>query len=428
MNSAERDTDLDSRRHRVWRDPDFMKLWTAAAISQIGSQVTFLALPLIAISLLGATPLEVGALQAVGWLPYILVGLPVGVWVDRLRRRPVLVAADLGRAAVLLSIPVAHVLDVLTIWQLYAVIFVAGMLDVFFDVADQSYLPSLVEREHLVEGNSALELAQSGARVAGPGLAGVLIGWLTAPLAVIVDVLSYIGSAGLLVWIRKPEPPPAPPAGGEGAQRTHMLAEIGEGISYLAHHRFLRPLASFRLVANLGWAVVEGIFLLYAIRELGLEPAAIGVIFTTSSLGLLVAAAMARRLVGRLGFGVTIVAASGLQGFGVLLVPLAPQTTPLPFLVLGLLIRSFGNVLFNINEVSLRQAVTPERMRGRANATMRLVSLGILPVGYLVGGALATVVGLRPVIWLGAILVLLAVIPVVLSPVRGLCGIPQPSA
>lgn len=410
---------------QIWRNADFVKLWTAAACSQLGTQVTFLAWPLIAITMLAATPLEVSVLQAIGWLPILLLSLPIGVWVDRARRRPILVAADLARAVVLLSIPLAYALGVLSIWQLYAVLFVSGVLTVCFDVADQSYLPSLVAREQLVAGNAALELAQSGTRIAGPSIAGALIGWLMAPIAVVVDACSYIASALLLLSIRTSEAMPAPPTADERRTRTPMRGEIGEGIRFIGQHHLLRPLVTFKFMVNLGWSLIEGLFVLYVVRQLGLEAGAIGLLFTLSNIGLLAAAGVARRLVTRFGLGATILAAAALQGLGVLLVPLAPPTMPLPFLVGGLLVRAFGTVLFTINEVSLRQAVTPPHMRGRVNATSRFVSLGVLPVGYVLGGALATALSMEFVIRLGAALVLLAVVPLLLSPVRSLRTMPQ---
>ncbi len=189
------------------RHPDFLKLWTAETISVFGSAITQLALPLIAATTLSVTPFEFGLLTTIEFLPFILFSLPAGVWVDRLRRRPILIAGDLGRAVAIASIPVAFYFDALTIWQLYVVGFINGILTVFFDVAYQSYLPSVVERDQLVDGNSKLEITRSASQILGPGLAGILIGFFRAPFAMVIDSVSYLVSALFLTWIRRPEPP-----------------------------------------------------------------------------------------------------------------------------------------------------------------------------------------------------------------------------
>src|SRR6266550_1713291 len=222
-----------------------MKLWTGQTISQLGTQVTLLALHLSAIVVLKATTFEVGALTAIEFSPFLLIGLPAGVWVDRLSRRPILIAADVGRAAALGSVPIAYAFGGLTFWHLYAVSFVSGCLTVFFDVAYQSYLPSLVERGHLVEGNAKLEISRSGAQLAGPGLAGLLIGLIKAPPAIAVDALSYVGSVLFLLAIRKPEPPVEIPE-----QRASMWTDIRAGVGYVVRHPLLRPIAMCTSTSN----------------------------------------------------------------------------------------------------------------------------------------------------------------------------------
>src|SRR5215213_7010676 len=198
---------MDRQRPSLLRHPDFLKLWTAETISVFGSAITQLALPLIAATTLDVTPFEFGLLTAIEFLPFILFSLPAGVWVDRLRRRPILIAGDVGRAIAIASIPLAFYLDALTIWQLYVVGFVTGIFTVFFDVAYMSYLPSVVERDQLVDGNSKLEITRSASQILGPGLAGILIGFFRAPFAMVIDSVSYVVSAVFLTWIRRPEPP-----------------------------------------------------------------------------------------------------------------------------------------------------------------------------------------------------------------------------
>src|ERR671931_2484054 len=252
-------------RRSLWRDADFMRLWTAESVSRRGSQVSLLALPLVAITVLHASTFEGGLLSTAEFAPFILVGLPAGVWVDRLRRRPVLIAGDLGRALALASIPVAYWLDVLSIGQLYAVGFVTGVLTVFFDVAYQSYLPSLVEPEQLIEGNAKLEISNSGASIAGPGLAGGLIQLVTAPLAVLADAISFLASAVFVGAIRRREPPPA---GDQDRARARggMRREIAEGLRYVLGHRLLRWIAVTTASANLFSSMITAILVLYLVR------------------------------------------------------------------------------------------------------------------------------------------------------------------
>ena len=415
---------MTQQRRSLWRHPDFLKLWTAESVSQVGTQVTQLALPLAAIVVLDATPFEVALLGTVEFLPFILLGLPAGVWVDRLRRRPILIAGDLGRAAMLASIPVAYVAGVLTIWQLYVVGFTVGCFTVFFDVAYQSYLPSLVDREDLVEGNAKLELSRSGAALLGPSIAGVLIEWLKAPLAILVDAVSYVGSAFFIFLIRKHEPVPVHPDVEAGGERPSMRQDIAEGIRYVGGHRQLRLIALCTATSNLFSNVVFAIALVYFVRELGLSAGVIGVIFAVGNIGFLSAAVVATRTERWLGLGHAIIVGNALGTLGMFLIPLATPATAVPLLVLQGLVVGFGVVVYNVNQVSYRQAITPQRMQGRMNATMRFIVWGTIPVGSLLGGALGTTIGLLPTIWIGAIGGLLSMIPVLLRPIRTLRTIP----
>jgi MFS family permease len=403
-------------RRSLWRDADFMRLWTAESVSRLGSQVSLLALPLVAITVLHASTFEVGLLSTAEFAPFILVGLPAGVWVDRLRRRPVLIVGDLGRALTLASIPIAYWLDVLSIGQLYAVGFVTGVLTVFFDVAYQSYLPSLVEPEQLIEGNAKLEISNSGASIAGPGLAGGLIQLVTAPLAVLADAISFLASAVFVGTIRRREPPPA---GDQGKARAGggMRREIAEGLRYVLGHRLLRWIAVTTASANLFSSMITAILVLYLVRQLGMSPGLIGLVMTTGNIGWLVGAVLAGRLGTRLGVGRVIVGAIGLCGLGTLLIPLAPEAAPIPLLVAGQFLQSFGGTTYNISQLSLRQAITPRRLHGRMNATMRFMVWGTLPLGAALGGAVGGAIGLRPTVWIAAAASLLPVVPALLSSV-----------
>ena len=411
----------------VLRNPDFIRLWIAETISLFGTQISLLALPLVAVTLLGASPFEVALLGTIEFLPFILFSLPAGAWVDRLRRRPILIAGDLGRAAVLLSIPIAYLLDVLTIGQLYVVGFVAGTLTVLFDVAYQSYLPALVERDQLVDGNGKLEISRTIAQTAGPAIGGGLIGVLTAPLAILIDAISYGLSAVFVVLIRRREPAPDPHVDEHGRRRGNLLSEVRDGLRYVLRSPYLRAIAACTGTANFFTNIAFATLIVYAVRDLGLSPVEIGIIFGLGNIGAIIGAFTADRFRRRLGLGRAIVVSSALTGPGVLLVALAPAAAPIPFLVASGFLIGFSSVVYNINQVSFRQAITPLPMQGRMNATMRFIVWGTIPLGQILGGAIATAFTIPVALWIGGLGAFLAVLPVLFSPVRSLVDMPTPA-
>jgi Transmembrane secretion effector len=377
------------------RDGDFRRLWGAQTVSQFGSQVSQLALPLVAVIALRAPAFRVALLGAVEMLPFLLFALPAGVWVDRLRRRPILVTADIGRALALASVPLAAAVSHVTIWQLYAVGFATGTLTVFFDVAYQSYLPALVTTEQLVEGNSKLELSRSGAQIAGPGIAGLLVGAITAPYAVAVDAVSFVWSALLVARIRTRE------VAREPTDRS-MVREMAEGLRYLLGDARWRAMAAYVAVFNLGTGMTGPISLVYAVRRLALSPAELGLVFMLGNVGWLVGAIAARRITARIGTAATLAVGGALGGAPLFLWPLAPRTLAIPFLVVSGIVTSFGIVIFNIPGISLYQTLVPERILGRMNASRRWIVWGVIPLGSLLGGVLASAVGLRTTLFIGA--------------------------
>ena len=406
----------------LWRHPDFAKLWSAQTVSQFGTQFTLLALPLAAIDVLHASAFEVAALTTVEFLPFLLVSLPAGVWVDRLPRRPILVAGDVTRAALLASIPIAYAFDSLTIWQLYGVAFLVGIATVFFDVAYQSYLPSLVEREQLIDGNAKLEISRSAAQLGGPGLAGLVVQALRAPVAIAFDAASFVGSALFIFSIRKEERPPV-----RDATSPRMRDELREGLAYVLGHPFLKSIAActalFNFFGNLGFAIL----LVFARRNLHLSPAAIGLALTLSNIGPLIAAFNAHRISARIGVGRTILASSVLGGPMFLVVPFAPHgNAALVFLVPAFVVGGFTNVIYNVTQVSLRQAITPERIQGRMNSVMRFIVWGTIPLGSFLGGVLASQIGVRETLIVGGAGSCLAFLPVLFSPVRAIRRMPEP--
>ena len=347
------------RRRSLWRHGSFMKLWSAQTISQFGDEITQLALPLVAILTLEATPFQIGLLGTFQFLPFILLTIPAGVWVDRMRRKPILIGADIGRALLLTSVPVAFIGGWLSIPQLYVVAFAVGCLEVFFDVAYQSYLPAVVERDQLVEGNSKLELSVSASSVIGPGIAGFLVELVRAPFAIAFDALSYVGSAIMLLFIRRPETLPEPHDLATGP-RPSMRQQATEGLRYVLGHRYLRSIAACTATLNLFSNIGGVILLLYIVNELGINAGTIGIIFAIANLGVLIGALSAERLARRIGMGQTIVWSALLSPLSLVLVAIAPPGAPIPFLIAGGVIGAGTAVIYNINQVSLRQAITPE--------------------------------------------------------------------
>lgn len=412
----------------LWHHPDFLKLWCAVTVSQFGTQISLLAVPLVAALLLKVSPFEFALLGAVEFLPFLLISLPAGVWIDRLRRRPILILADFGRGLSLASIPLAYLLDALTIWQLYAVGFINGVLTVFFDIAYQSYVPALMDRERISDGNAKLETSRSVAQIAGPGVAGGLISAITAPFAILVDSLSFAGSALSVFLIRKFEAAPDRHSAVEGQAHRDMRAEISEGILYVVRHRYLRNIAACTGTGNFFYSLVLSIFLLYLAREVRLSPQVIGAVLAVGNVGALVGAVSANAVARILGVGRTILLSAMILGASSMLVPLAPRdggSLTLFMLAASGFLASCAAVVYNINQVSLRQALTPDRMQGRMNATMRFIVWGTIPAGQVVGGAIASAAGMTTALWVGAIGALFAFLPIQFSAVPSIRNIPE---
>jgi MFS family permease len=409
-------------RGGLWGHGDFMKLWTGQSISEFGSQVSALAIPWLAAVSLHATAFQFSLLGVVGFLPFIVFALPAGVWVDRLRRRPILIVGDASRAVLLALIPVLWATGALEIWHLLVIQFVVGIFTVFFDVAYQSYLPSLVDREQLVDGNAKLQLTVSTAQVAGPGLAGMLITALTAPYAIVLDAASFVVSTAFMIPIRRKETLPERTV---GAPKPKMLPELKEGLAYVVRHPHLRAIAACTGSANFFGSVSFTIALLYLVRILHMSSFEVGFVFAVFGIGSIGGALIANPTQRRIGVGRAIVLPALLFPLVTLSYPLAPKSFPMPVLIAGALIGGYSQVAYNITQVSLRQAITPERLQGRMNASMRWIVWGTLPVGQLAGGAIATAWGLTAALWVGAIGSLFTFLPVLLSGVRKITDMPE---
>lgn len=397
------------------RHTDFRRLWMAQTVSSAGSGVSSVAIPLTAVLVLAAGPSDMGLLMAAATAPALLFSLFVGVWVDRLPRRPILIAADLGRTLLLGLIPLAALLGLLRLDVLYLVAFLAGTLTVMFDIAVTSYVPALVARDELVAANGQIQLGTSVTQVAGPGIAGWLVQLVGAPFAVVADALSFLASAALLGRIAKVEPA----ATIRGKDRS-MAQEIGEGLRAVLDDRVLRWMIASTAVAAFGGSVLQAVYVLYVTRELGVAPTALGLILASGGLASVLGAGLAGPLGSRAGAGAAITLGQTAIVCGVLFAPLAsllPKLAPL-LLVAGQVLFSGGLTIGSINQVSLRQAITAPELLGRVNATRRVLVFGIQPIGSLLGGFLGTELGLPATLVVSVAIEVLALLAAAASPLR----------
>jgi MFS family permease len=401
----------------LWRHPDFVKLWAGESVSQFGSLVGGIALGFMAILVLGATPFEIALLAICSRLPGFLTGLVAGVWVDRLHRRPIMIVADCGRAVLLASIPAAALLGILRIEQLYVVAFLVGILTTFFDVAYQSYLPTLVPRADLVEGNSKLAATAAAAEVGGFGIAGWLVQIFTAPLAILVDAASFLVSAVCIALIGAAEPAPS-----ERPREQGALREAIEGLRTVLEHPYLRATAGATMIFQLSFQIYGAVISLFALRELGFAPGVLGMIYGVGGISSLLGSILAARAGRRLGIGPAMVLGGLAMGISMFFVPLAPGATVLGASLL-LAQQLFGDgcyMVYDITELSLRQTITPDHVLGRVNASVRAGGLAAMLVGSLAGGILGGAIGLRPTLAIGACGTILGAVWLALSPVRSL--------
>jgi MFS family permease len=407
----------------LWREPDFLKLWAGQSVSQVGSWITLVGLPLMAAKLLNASPLQMGVLSGASAAAILLFGLFAGAWADRLRRRPIMIWTDLGRAAVLGAIPLAAAFGRLTMSHLYIVAAVSAALTVFFDVSYQSYLPSLVSADNLLEGNSKLALSESIAGVVGPGVTGILVAAITAPMAILFDAISFVCSAISVALIRKPEPPPHPHAA------PHMGREIVEGLRVSWHDPILRTLLLRSATASMFVGFGGSLYILYAVRELKIGPALLGVVIAVGGCSGVLGALAAARLVRRFGFGATLIGAAILPAASGFLPPLAHGPVALCAALLALAqLGDLGWSIYEINERTLRQAVAPSHALGRVNSAAHLMFRGLLPAGALAGGAVAEVIGVRGAMFVSAAGFLLSTLWLIFSPIRRLRELPKAAA
>ncbi|MEU7115067.1 MFS transporter [Streptomyces sp. NPDC046182] len=406
----------------LFHNQDFGRLFVATALGQLGDRIMFLALPLVAVAALHADEFQVGLLAAMTSAGSLLVGLPAGAWVDRMRKRSVMISTDLARALLLLTVPVAWWAGLLTIWWLYAVALVHGVLTVFFDVAYVSYLPHLVGRGNLVEGNSRLSVVRSVTSISGPTVAGPLVGLVGAPATLLASSVGMAMSGLMAITIRKRERKP------ESSDRPQLAREIREGLKFVIKSPALRAIMLGDAIFNLFLVMYQAMMLVFLEREIGLQSVGIGLIFSGMGCGALLGALLATRVSKWVGQGTVIWLASLVTCPLTALMPLAQAGWSVYVAAIGLATFSMGGVVRVVTQSSIQQALTPDRLLGRMSATARFVSWGGIPLGGLLGGASGSVFGAAGTLWIGAAGMTLSVLPYLLSPLRTMRMLPTENA
>lgn len=409
-------------RSNVLRQRDFLRFWIGKTVSQLGSQVTFLALPSVAILGLSASPFQVGVLQALQNLAFLFLAAVIGVWIDRVRRRRVLVLSDLGQAVVLGTIPLGAALHVLSLQWLYAAALLSGIFSVANNVTFDSYLPALVARSDLVEANSRIQTTSATTDVAGPPLAGLLIQVVGPAFAIVVDVISYAMSAAALLSIRTVEPIRPQVAGAH----PNFFSQLIEGIRITLRNPILVSLAGCSMTANFAGAILMSVFLIYLYRDLALSPGVVGVILGVSGAGGVLGAFAAAGNLRRFGIGPALATLVVIEGFVIVAMPLARFGGAVIVIGLCQLIFAALEPTYAVAVGTIRQAVTPDHLRGRVTGTIRQVSFGVIPIGSLVGGILGTRLGITPTILVAGALWGGSALWVFLSPVIRLRETPEP--
>jgi MFS family permease len=406
----------------LWHHRDFNRLWFSDTVSQFGNTFTGFALPVIAVLVFQATPLQMGILGAVGFASYPLLGLFVGVWADRYRRRRIMIACNLGRMLTLASIPLAYLSGIFSFIQIFLVATVNGVLSVFFDAAYQAYLPVLVDRQDLIEGNQKLQLSASSAQVSGPTLAGYVYGALGGALTIAFDAVGYLASALSLLSIKKSENKKERDLNGPA---PNFVAEMKEGIHVVIDNPVLTRIAGCTATSNFGGNVFGAVFTIFALTYLHLSPFALGLVGSAGALGFVVGALATGKVTGRLGVGMTLAVSIAFGGIS-LAIPLAQLGYAVFVLGAIAFIGGLWVPAYNINQVSLRQAITPNRLQGRMNATMRTIVWGTIPIGSIVGGILGGAIGIVNTIYVGALISGLASLWILLGPVVKIRTQPEP--
>ncbi|GAA2310369.1 MFS transporter [Streptomyces caniferus] len=409
----------------LWRNRNFMLLWFGQGAGTLGPRTALIVLPVLALDTLHAGTFQVSLLTSLGWLPYLLFSLPAGVLADRLDQRKIMIFCDVARLLLILSVPLIALAGRLTLWYLYAVVGVSGVLTVLFTVAYRSQLPKLVSASQLVDGNGKLGMCESLAEVAGPGLGGALVGLVGATRTLYANVLTYALSALTLGLIRVPKSEQGPPA---GARPVPFRAAMGEGLTFVRKQVILRRLLLCTSVCNFFVTAASSIAVTFLLRDLHASATTVGLVFTLGSVGGLVTGAFARRISARIGSARVIWVSMLLPGPLYFLMPLSQPGWGVFLYAVGLAALSANSTLFNTAALSYRQLVCPRGLLSRVSAVYLWISYGVVPLGSLFGGALATGAGLRPALWVCVLGMWSASLFVVFSPLRRMREVQLPEA
>jgi MFS family permease len=393
---------------------DFRNLWFGQTISMFGAQITLVALPLVAAMNLSASPLQMGILQAAAFLPYLLLSLFIGVWLDWVPKRPILIAVDLLRALLLSLIPLGWHFGFLSMSLLFLIALLVGCNTVISDIGGTAYLPFVIEHADLAEGNTKLELSNSSATIVGQSLSGALIQALTAPFAIVFNVVSYLFSAIFYSFIEKQERK-------RKRERGYILCDMREGMAFVFGNNSIRILVITTLMVNLSSFLLDPVFILYITRTIHLSPIFIGLIFSSAGVGALLGAMMAASFAQRLGLAKTLITSLLLASLATFLLPGAtflPKAFAPILIILMRLVNSSMVVIYNIHQRSFRSSLTPDHLQGRMNASIRWIVMGISPVGFLLGGLLGELLGTSLTLIVGATGILCSVIFIALPLIR----------
>jgi predicted MFS family arabinose efflux permease len=409
----------DLKPKSMFRNPDYLKLFTSVGASQVGLQVAYFSLSIIAVVVLELSESQIGLLYAMDQIALVLFGLLVGVWVDRLRDKPIIVVSETLRAAVMLSVPVAWAFDVLTIWHVYAAMFLLGLASVFFDVGQASFVPQLIDNKSLTKGNSRIQGIRSASDTGGPLAAGPLVSLLTAPVAIVVAVVSFAVSALSVAQIKFREEEPARP------EKPHVGAEIVQGVKFIFHDMILRNILLASAWCNLSIGAFQAMLMVFLIREADQTSEVAGFVLAGSGVGGILGAMLVGRISAKAGVGPTALVALALSGPGMAIVAASGPGWGAAVAFVGQVAFVAAVVVFNVNVISYRQAVTPDDMQGRVAATQRVFCWGAMAVGSILGGFTGDLLSARAVLLIASVMLCLGFLPLLRTPFRNLREIPE---
>lgn len=400
--------------HNLIKNFNFRSLWIAQILSLVGTQVTIVALPIIAITLLNASTMQVGTLTAVAYLPFLLFGLPAGAWVDRISIKKLMVICDISRGFILLLIPLLYYYNLLNIPILFLVAFCNGVFTVFFDVGNQSFLPEILTKDELIEGNSKLASSYTTSQLVGPALAGFLVKLFSAPIAMFIDSISYFLSS---IFIHKIKITKNKHTFITTESSTKIITEIKEGLNFVFKNKYLKPMAISMSIANMFdlFGMIQTILPIYILTTLKLSPFEYGIILSLGNIGAILGTIVNKHVLNKFDLGKVFAITSILPGISLLLLPLAKGAFSIYIIGLSLSLAGFNIAIFNINQISLRQSITPMQLMGRMNATIRFIIWGTVPIGAFLGGWLGENIGIRNTLFIAAIGSILSSIPILLS-------------